>query len=158
MSLPKTKTIVKHLDLSPCKMGRTVAHCWLGSAMACLPVSKHAIFNHEFTSTKGSLQQKYHAPPKFYIVSVGLRMSVFPNTMPTTYLSQTQAVMTEEKTVKSTPNHCMRAMVTSQLEKALQCLSTCWWAENLPASKTEPVETSEGKLPLYVLLWIHLWT
>ena len=97
MSVPKTETIVKPLDLSPCQMGRTEAHCWLGSALACLPVSEHAIFNHEFTSAKGSLQQKYPVPPKCYIVSVGLGMSVFPTTMPTTPLSQSQAVMTEEK-------------------------------------------------------------
>jgi hypothetical protein len=63
MSVPKTETIVKPLDLSPCQMGRTEAHCWLGSALACLPVSEHAIFNHEFTSAKGSLQQKYPVPP-----------------------------------------------------------------------------------------------
>ena len=84
MSLPKTKTIVKHLDLSPCKMGRTVAHCWLGSTLASLPVYDHVIFNHEFISRKGSLQQKYPVPPKCYMVSVGLGMTVFSNTVLTT--------------------------------------------------------------------------
>ena len=148
MSLPKTKTIVKHLDLSPCKMGRTVAHCWLGSTLASLPVYDHVIFNHEFISTKGSLQQKYPVPPKCYMVSVGLGMTVFSNTMLTTPLSQSQSVMTEEKNVKSTPNHCMGDMGTPQLEGVLQCLSTCWWSEKVPASDMEPVETSEGKLPL----------
>ena len=148
MSLPKTKTIVKYLDLSPCKMGRTVAHCWLGSALASLPVSEHSILNHELSSTKGSLQQKCPVPPKCYMVSVGLGMSVFRTTMPTTPLSQSQAEMIEEKTMKSTPNHCMRAMGTPQLERVLQCLSTCWRAEKVPASNTEPVETSEGTLPV----------
>ena len=60
--------------------------------------------------------------------------------------------MTEEKKVKSAPNNCMRAMGTPQLERVLQCLSTCWRAEKMPASNTKPVETSEGTLPLYVLL------
>jgi hypothetical protein len=71
--------------------------------MACLPVSKHAIFNHEFTSTKGSLQQKYPVPAKCYMVSVGSGISVFPNTMPTTPLSQSQAVLTGKKVCEINP-------------------------------------------------------
>jgi hypothetical protein len=95
MSLPKTDYYEASGPI-PMPGGKNISPLSVGFCPGLLTLSEHAIFNHEFTSTKGSLQQKYHAPPKFYIVSVGLRMSVFPNTMPTIYLSQSQAVMTEE--------------------------------------------------------------
>ena len=95
MSLPKTDYYEASGPI-PMPGGKNISPLSVGFCPGLLTLSEHAIFNHEFTSTKGSLQQKYHVPPKFYIVSVGLRMSVFPNTMPTIYLSQSQAVMTEE--------------------------------------------------------------
>ena len=90
------QTIVKHLDLSPCQVGRILAHCRLGSALACLPYLSMLFLTMNLPQQKEACNRNIMPPPKFYIVSVGLRMSVFPNTMPTIYLFQSQAVMTEE--------------------------------------------------------------
>ena len=102
MSLPKTDYYEASGPI-PMPGGKNISPLSVGFCPGLLTLSEHAIFNHEFTSTKGSLQQKYPVPAKCYMVSVGSGISVFPNTMPTTPLSQSQAVLTGKKVCEINP-------------------------------------------------------